>query len=254
MSKYARVLERISASVSNSVARAAEAVTPNPISTPVENTSQRPTSTVLPRTGTRRQELERLRGSVLLANQMQDVQMILICGAREDDGATAISVDLALTLAELDRTPVALVDVYQGGPGVKPYLNSALPGRRLKEILPQGSNLTVQQTQVRNFYLIGDEQDGVPLMSLIQPADILRRLRERFKYVIVNAAPIIAHPDTALLATKVDGVIMIAQADKSRLDELSAAKEEFERVNANIMGVVLSRRKEHLPKVLADRV
>lgn len=254
MSKYARVLERITASVSGSAGSGAEAGRPNTTDPAIKDATASVPVSNRPHTGTRRQELERLRGAVLLANQMQGVQIVLLCGAHDDDGATAISAELALALAELDQTPVALVDVHQGGPNIASYLKEALPGRHLKEILPPASHLTVQQTRIHNFYLIGDEQTGAPLMALIHPVDILRRLRERFKYIIINAAPVLTHPDTVLLATKVDGVIMIAQADKSRLDELSAAKAEFERVHAHILGVVLSQRKQHLPKALADRV
>lgn len=254
MSKYARVLERISGSVSRSADHAAERAQPGASEPAVTDTATSVPSSILPHTGTRRQELERLRGAVLLANQMQGVQIVLLCGAHDDDGAAAVSAELALILAELEHTPVALVDVYQGGPDITSHLKSALPGRPLKEVFSLTNQLTVQQTRVTNFYLIGDEQASMPLMSLIHPADVLRRMRERFKYVIVHAGPVLTHPDTVLLATKVDGVIMIAQADKSRLEELSAAKTEFERVHAHIMGVVLSQRKQHLPKALAERV
>jgi Mrp family chromosome partitioning ATPase len=201
-----------------------------------------------------RQELGRLRGAVVLANQLQGVQVILMCGARTDDGATSVAVHLALTLAEMDRTPVALADVSQSQPTVEQLLNGALPGRYLKEVLPHGSSVGVLQTRVRNLYLVATARRGRSSSALLQPMDLLRRLRERFKYVIVNAPPVVIHPDTALLATKADGVMLMAQADKSRLDELEAAKAEFDRAGANILGVVLSQCKEYLPKLLADYV
>ena len=190
----------------------------------------------------------------MLANQLHGVQVILICGARTDDGATSVAAHLALILADMDRTPVALADVSQSRSALEQLLKGALPGRHLKEVFPQGSRLSVQQTQVQNFYLVTAAQGETSLMALLQPLDLLRRLRERFKYVILNTPPVIVHPDTALLATKADGVMLVAQAGKSRLDELEAAKVELERVGAHILGVVLSQCKEHLPKLLADRM
>jgi Mrp family chromosome partitioning ATPase len=243
MSRYARVLEKLNASVAK--------LSNGETGQQPEGAVLQPASTLLPRSGDRRQELERLRGAVVLANQLHGIQVILVCGSREDDGATLVSVELALTLAEMDRTTVTLADVTQSPPGVESFLKGVLPGRHLNEVIPPGSKLVVQQTRVQNLYLVARPPDGLPLMALVQPLDLLRRLRERFKYVIINAPPVVAHPDTALLATKADGVILVAHADKSRLEELEAAKTEFVRVNANILGVVLSQRKEHLPKLLA---
>lgn len=244
MSRYARVLERVNASVPHSAGMRSQPNAPSPQSA----------SALLPRDSSWRQELERLRGAVVLANQLQGVQVILICGARTDDGATSVAAHLALTLAEMDRTPVALADVSQSQPAVEHLLAGALPGRYLKEVLPHGSRVGVVQTQVRNLYLVASAHGSASLPALLQPMDLLRRLRERFKYVILNAPPVIVHPDTALLATKADGVMLVAQADKSRLDELEAAKAEFDRAGANILGVVLSQCKAYLPKMLAEYV
>ncbi|MBI3950773.1 MAG: CpsD/CapB family tyrosine-protein kinase [Acidobacteria bacterium] len=246
MSRYARVLERINAAAP----QASAAGTGNQ----AEGSAQTSASALLPRGSAWRQEMERLRGAVVLANQLHGVQAILICGARDNDGATSVAVNLALALAEMDRTPVALADVSQSQPGVAALLMGALPGRHLKEVLPNGSSLSVQQTRIQNLYLVAANESGASLVTLLQPMDLVRRLRERFKYVILNAPPVIAHPDTGLLATKADGVMLVAQAGKSRLDQLEAAKTEFERVGANILGVVLSQCKEYLPRMLADRI
>jgi protein-tyrosine kinase len=246
MSRYARVLERIGTSASNPSDFLAGGQ--------AEASSQHSAATLLPSDRAWRQELERLRSAILLAGQMQSVQVILMCGSRSPDGTTSVAVHLALALAEMDRTPVALADLGVSEPRAERYLKGALPTQPLKEVLPSGSSLSVLQTQIRNFYLIAPTQAGAPPIVPMQTLDLLRRLRERFKYVILNAPPVLLHPDTALLATRADGVVLIAQAGKSRLDELNAAKTEFERVGANILGVVLNQRKEHLPKLLADYI
>jgi non-specific protein-tyrosine kinase len=251
MSRYARVLERDHSSVSNppGVSKPATAEAARQ----AEVSSRHSASTLLPRDGAWRQELERLRGAIVLANQLRAVQVILLCGARSDDGATSVAAHLALALAEMEETQVALADVSQSKPGVERFLNGALPGRRLKEVLPHSSNLSIQQTSIEDLHLV-TTGNGMSLMMLLQPVDLLRRLRERFRYVILSAPPVVAHPDTALLATKADGVILVAQAGKSRLEHLGAAKTEFERVGANILGVVLNRRKDYLPKLLTNRM
>jgi non-specific protein-tyrosine kinase len=80
------------------------------------------------------------------------------------------------------------------------------------------------------------------------PADVLgsRRmdqmiaaLKERADYVLFDVPPALAVTDAALLGLKVDGLLLVLRAGSSRRDHAARAKEELERVNVPIVGVVL---------------
>ena len=51
-----------------------------------------------------------------------------------------------------------------------------------------------------------------------------------------------------VIGKKVDGVILVSQAGKSRQRVAFRAKSELEATGANILGVVLNRRKHYIPE------
>ena len=71
-------------------------------------------------------------------------------------------------------------------------------------------------------------------------AALLERLRGDAEYVLFDAPPVVAVTDAAVLAPAVDGVLLVLKAGKSKRDLAQRAKEQLEKVNAHILGVVLT--------------
>jgi non-specific protein-tyrosine kinase len=71
-------------------------------------------------------------------------------------------------------------------------------------------------------------------------AEVLSLLRNQFEYVLIDTPPIIAVTDAAVLAPRVDGVILVVNAGKTRRDLAIKARDMLRQVNANILGVVLN--------------
>jgi non-specific protein-tyrosine kinase len=58
--------------------------------------------------------------------------------------------------------------------------------------------------------------------------------------VLFDTPPVIAVTDAAVLATRLDGVLLVLQAGKTRRDRAREARRQLEKVKANIIGVVLN--------------
>ena len=58
--------------------------------------------------------------------------------------------------------------------------------------------------------------------------------------VLFDAPPIISVTDAAVLATKLDGVLLVAYAGKTRRDRVREATQLLEKVKAHVVGVVLT--------------
>jgi Mrp family chromosome partitioning ATPase len=68
-------------------------------------------------------------------------------------------------------------------------------------------------------------------------------LAQRFDYVIIDSAPILAVSDAAALSQHVDGVLLVVQAKRVTLGQLRASLSTLERVGAPLLGLVLTRAK-----------
>ncbi len=61
------------------------------------------------------------------------------------------------------------------------------------------------------------------------------------------APPINSYNDSNTLAAKMDGVIMVVEAENTRWEVAQSAKERIESDKVKILGVVLNRRKMYIP-------
>lgn len=73
--------------------------------------------------------------------------------------------------------------------------------------------------------------------------DALDRLLDRFEFVILSCAPMPQFADALALAPRVDAVIMVASAGRTRRPKAIDARDALRRVGANILGVVLAEEK-----------
>ncbi len=82
----------------------------------------------------------------------------------------------------------------------------------------------------------------------------LNKVRNSFDFVIFDCAPVPGFPDTQTLCSKVDGVILVITFDKTRRQVALRAKKELEDAGANILGVVINRRKYYIPDWIYRRL
>lgn len=69
--------------------------------------------------------------------------------------------------------------------------------------------------------------------------DVLRLLVDQADLVLFDVPPVIAVTDAAILASKVDGTLLLIGAGNTRREHAQRAKEVLERVNARLVGAVL---------------
>ena len=82
----------------------------------------------------------------------------------------------------------------------------------------------------------------------------LQFCREKFRYAVFDSAPYTLFPDASILAPKMDGVILVIEAEKTRREVAQRAKEQLEKAGAKILGTVLTKRKYYIPKSIYRRL
>jgi Mrp family chromosome partitioning ATPase len=67
----------------------------------------------------------------------------------------------------------------------------------------------------------------------------MQRLRKEFRFVIVDASPLLQFVDTTLIVPYIDGVVVTVAAGAHRRSEVLEVKHQLERLKTTILGVVL---------------
>ena len=71
-------------------------------------------------------------------------------------------------------------------------------------------------------------------------ANLLKLLSQNFTHVVVDSPPITSFTDGVLIASMVDGVILVVHAGKSSRQVVRRARQLLQDVGAKIFGVVLN--------------
>jgi capsular exopolysaccharide synthesis family protein len=181
-------------------------------------------------------------------------QVVMIVSCRSGTGSTTTTALLATTLAEARRSRVLVIDSNFRTPGLNLVLK--MDGELADaDVTPENLpfNSRIHKTDRPNVcVLITDNPAGTGPEALEGAAidDLLAELRQRFDFVLFDAAPAIDFPDAYLLARKVDGVILVVDCDRTLITEAQRARLDLERAGARFFGVVLNRSHDYLPGFL----
>jgi non-specific protein-tyrosine kinase len=185
-----------------------------------------------------------LRMNLHFASLDLQVRTLLVTSPGPDEGKTTTLANLAVTMAQVDQR-VIMVDCDLRRPNLH-----ALFGLGNQQGL---TNMVLDDEALTNPPL---QATAVPNLSLLasgvlppRPADllgskrmevVLDRLLELADYVMLDAPPVMTVTDAVVLATKVDGVLLVASAGATKREHAQAAIERLKKVNARILGTALN--------------
>lgn len=79
------------------------------------------------------------------------------------------------------------------------------------------------------------------LLASEQCKRIWADLKARYDYVFIDTPPVLLVADAAILAAQVDGVLLVVDSGRTRIDHAQQSKEQLTKANAHIIGVVLNK-------------
>lgn len=102
----------------------------------------------------------------------------------------------------------------------------------------------LQDTDVSNLKIMASgpiPPNPAELLNSNRMMDMLKTLGGKADYLIIDTPPVLPVADTCILASKVDGIILVLGAGSVRPDAAQKAKESLEQVNGVLLGVTINR-------------
>jgi non-specific protein-tyrosine kinase len=185
-----------------------------------------------------------LRTNIQFASVDKPVHTLLVTSPSPEDGKSTVAANLSISLAQ-SGLRVALVEADLRRPQVHKKMN--LPNRYgLSSVFvqPQSAvNGALQKTEVSNLMAITSGElppNPAELLGSGRMSDILGQLGKHLDMIVLDTPPVLVVTDSAVLATRVDGVLMVVKPGKTKQAAFRQAIEQLNRVGANILGVVLN--------------
>lgn len=201
-----------------------------------------------------------LRTNIQFSSLEKPVRTLLLTSPRPGENKSEAAANLAVAFAQMGSR-VILVDadlrrpalhsifVASNDEGLTTALLSASGGSILggKGKGYGGGELPLLTTSVPNLRLLTSgplPPNPAELLGSSLMRDLIERLRDEADYVLFDAPPVLAVTDAAVLAAKLDGAVLVLKAGKTTREDAREAKEQFEKVHANLLGTVLNNARQ----------
>ncbi len=184
-----------------------------------------------------------LRTNLQFLASKQDLRTIVITSPTAGDGKTATAVNLAVAMAQADQR-VVVVSADLRRPRLHRFLD--LPNDTGLSLVLSGANEVREAARVpgvRNLRVIPSGPVPPNPAELLQGSrmqEILGQLREFADVVVIDTPPVLAVADASILASRVDGTLLVVNADSASRTATSQARRQLENAGARIIGAVLN--------------
>ena len=185
-----------------------------------------------------------LRTSLLFSSAGKPPQTILVTSSQPSEGKTTTAINIAITLAQSDAD-VVVVDCDLRRPRLHSHFNFD-NSRGLTNYLSGDKDTTGLIRTYADLPKLKVVTSGpIPpnpaeLLSSNEMRNLLQFLSGKFKHVIIDSPPAISFTDATILSTLVDGVVLVAMANKSSIHLMRQFKHRVGNIGARIYGVVLN--------------
>ena len=203
-------------------------------------------------------EFEKLKSHILTANGKQPIRTLMVVSCGEGEGASTVAAGLLGILGKETADKVILVDANFRTSSVHRRFDTR-KNSGLADLITGRASIEwiIKQTGTRNIYMVtsGDHTTNpLGIFDSTRMDMFIHFCKEKFRYSVFDSAPCNLFPDVSILSPKMDAVILVVEAEKTRWEVAQRAKEELEKAGAKIFGAVLNKRKYYIPKSIYRRL
>lgn len=170
------------------------------------------------------------------------LRSLVVTSPAPNEGKSTTIANLAVTIAQSGRRTI-LVDCDLRRPSLHDLFGLKAEPGFTDLVLADKLELPLQPTGIENLWLLAagaKPPNPADMLGAKKVDQIIARLQEEADMVLFDAPPVMAVTDAAVLGAKVDGVLLVIQAGKTKRDHAERAKETLEKARVRIVGATLT--------------
>ncbi len=167
-------------------------------------------------------------------------------------GVSTVAFNIAVTAARADCGPILFVDANTSKlPGE--YVRMGAPSLGLADVLVDAAEPLdcVERSSCKNLSIVcgrGKTQQSLSGVPTTKFAELLNEYKRHFSLVVVDIAAPTELNDSCAVAGQLDDVILVIEAERDDGRVALRTKQRLVDAGANLLGVVLNRRRQHVPR------
>jgi capsular exopolysaccharide synthesis family protein len=197
--------------------------------------------------GTAKHAFDELKVNLLTRYSEEAMKSVLFLGISRGTGVSTAAYNFARSLAQDAEARVLLINADLRN--VSPPDHTAAPSKGLANI-PEGDHQVLLPARQDNIHVLpcgSDCADPAVLFQSRRFTEFLGEMSKQYDYVVLDGPPIDEAPESIALSSKVDGVILVIDASRTRGKIALRAKKRIEESGGRLLGAVLNRRRYYVP-------
>lgn len=190
-----------------------------------------------------REAFRGLRTSVLLAGAGRPPRSLAFISAEAGEGKTTVCCNLAMSLAHLGKR-VLVIDADIRRPGIGGFFGLTGSAGLVNYLAGEGEwRNFVQMSNVKGLdcLICGPEAPNPgELLSSERMEALLKDAMNHYDFVLVDSPPLLNLTDGRIVATAVEGSILVVRGGATSREHVQRAQECMADVGARVIGVVLN--------------
>lgn len=221
-----------------------------------EVAEEKPLITQVSRYSARSEAFRTFRTNIKYIIPSIPAKVLAITSALPHEGKSTSAINLSLSFAQ-GGSKVILLEADLRRPKFTTYLEMSTVRKQIgmSDLLSSAETLTVKlvskairsvpDTKLEIIAVGQVPANPAELLGSDNFAQLLVLLRKKYDYVIIDCPPLLPITDAAVVASQVDGTVIIVHAGKTRKPEFSASRAAIESVGGRVLGVVLNKISEN---------
>ena len=183
-----------------------------------------------------------LRTNIQLSSIDSPIRALLVTSASADEGKSTTLANLAVAFAQAGQR-VVLVDSDLRRPSLHTIFGAANERGLTSMLLEDDAAAPLVATSVEGLRLLPSgpiPPNPSELLGSKRIENAIERLKADADLLLFDAPPALAVSDAAVLSRRVDAVMLIVSAGRTKRDHATRARQVLERAGARLLGVVLT--------------
>ncbi len=184
-----------------------------------------------------------LRTNVQFAQNGEPLKTIMVTSANPSEGKSTTVANLAIAFAQVEKR-VLLVDVDMYRPVLHEFFTIRMTPGLSDYILGKATyDEVIQRNVLDNLDIICSgtmPPNSVEIPHSEKMKVLFKQALQSYNVMLLDSPPVLAATDASVLATQVDGTLLVVSSDNTRELEIERTLESLESVGARVLGVVLN--------------
>jgi capsular exopolysaccharide synthesis family protein len=185
------------------------------------------------------------------------IKVVMVAATDHGEGGTTTAAILAATLARSVNSRILLIDANLRTPALEEVFEQGegceLVGLSDKVLAHAPLDQAIYQTDIGNLFFMPCGRNVTSPSYIFDNGsltEMLSVLREQFDFVIFDGSPLRDYSESCFLAEKMDGVILVVEAERTKVEAVRKIRKDLEATGVNILGVVLNKKRRYIPEYL----